>query len=177
MALDKCISIWRVESAEQILILGPFSEQPSAFCFDQNGKWIAVSLQDRVELWDISTQERSASFPGKGNNIQILACRRGLIIGDERGLRIIDPRSGTHQLQFKGHYKGISALALDQDEVSLISAGMDQTLRVWEFDSAKLCWTFELRRKVSSVDVNFAGTIAVTFGESFGFLFPMGRGV
>lgn len=177
MGLDKCISIWRVESAEQIFMFGPFPDQPSAFCFDPNGKWIAVSLPDRVELWDISTQERSASFPGKGVDIQILSCRRGLIIGDERGLRIIDPRSGTHQLQFKGHYKGISALALDQDEVSLISAGTDQTLRVWEFDSAKLCWTFELRRKVTSIDVNFAGTIAVTFGESFGFLFPMGRGV
>ena len=177
LGLDKTISIWRVESAEKELVLGPFEEQPSGICLDPHGKWIGVTLPNRIELLDIHTRERTASFPTKGGQSQVLATRKGLVIGDERGLRIVDPRSGTHHVQFKGHYKGITSLAIDQEEVSLISAGSDQTLRVWEFDTAKLCWTFELRRKVTSIDVNFAGTIAVTFGEPYGFLFPMGRGV
>jgi len=176
-SLDKSISIWIVESAEKVYTLGPFSEQPSDFCFDKMGDWFAIALRNRVELWDLSTQQRTAAFPAKGENILLIPSHTGLIIGDERGLRKVDPRSGTHQIQFKGHYKGISALSLDQEEVSLVSAGDDQTLRVWDFDTGKLCWTFDLRRRINSIDINYAGFIVTTFGENFGLLFPMGRGV
>ena len=43
-----------------------------------------------------------------------------------------------------------------------------------EFQGSK---AFELRKQARTIDVNFQGTIAVTFGEKYGFLFPMGRGV
>lgn len=177
LGLDRKISVWRVESAEMEVEIGPFEEQPSGVCLDPLGNWMAVSFPNRVDLLNIETKERTASFQTKGSTPQVLASKRGLIIGDERGLRIVDPRSGTHQIQFKGHYKGITALALDPQEVSLVSAGQDQTLRVWEFENATLCWTFELRKQAQTIDVNFQGTIAVTFGEPYGFLFPMGRGV
>lgn len=177
LSLDKTLTIWRVESAEMVMRMGPFTEQPHGFSLYPNGKLLAISLRNRIEVWDISTNDRSATFPSKGEDCQILASDRGLFIGDERGLRLIDSQSGTHQLQFKGHYQGITSLAIDPDCISLVSAGMDQTLRVWDLDTAKLSWTFELRRKVTSIDINFAGTLAVTFGEDFGLLFPMGRGV
>lgn len=177
LGLDKKISVWRIESAEKEFDIGPYKEQPFGVCLDPMGHWIAVSFPNRIDLLSIETKKRTASFQAKGDRPQVLASRRGLIIGDDRGLRIVDPRSGTHQIQFKGHYKGISALALDHDEVSLVSAGYDQTLRVWEFDTAELCWTFELRKQARTIDVNVRGTIAVTFAEKYGFLFPMGRGV
>ncbi|MEC7988099.1 MAG: WD40 repeat domain-containing protein, partial [Myxococcota bacterium] len=177
-AEDATVFIWSVETAERILKLGPYDGGISDICFDKEGMWIAIAHKNRVDLWDLNRNERKASFLAKGDALRILSTQKGnLIIGDDRGLRMIDPGSGAHHLQFRGHYKGITALALDPGGSSLVSAGIDQTVRVWELQDAQLHWTFDMRKTVRRLSVNKAGSIAMGFDESFAILFEMGRGV
>ena len=127
-------------------------------------------------MWELGTQQRKGALDVYGERVSMLSMRDGaLLVGDERGLRKLDTTGGAKVLRFTGHDGPVHHLAIDPAYASIVSGGADQTVRVWDMHDAEQRWTFDLKRHITGLSVNKAGSIAVGFGDAKGAIWDMGR--
>ena len=174
---DGMIVLWHADSLDPLERIGPFMGAIHELAFDSTGQWLIVALPRLVELWSLQSRTRAQRWPCYVERPSILALPDGdLVIGD-RNLRRVSLPDRERELVFSGHREPVSALALDPDSPSLVSASFDRSVRVWDVRDGRLRWTFELPRVPECCTVSRGGSIALTFGTKKAVIWEMERAV
>jgi WD40 repeat protein len=175
---DGLVCLWDSETSELAGKAGPFPGEVSSLAFDTRGRWLAVGCSNRVDLWDPESRKICAQITAYGDRVSVLSLPSGdLLIGDRRGVRQVNPANGATLQQFSAPTGAIHHLALDPGGASLATGGEDQCVRIWDLSEGRQSWAFELRRNITGLSVNKAGSVAIAFGDGKGLLWLMGRGV
>ena len=115
--------------------------------FSPNGKHIAIgggnpSEDGIVELLSWPAGESLTRFDDHSDSVRSVAWlneTRLLTASIDREIKLWDLEMPTNPiLTLEGHSRSVHALCLLKDNKTLISAGIDQSVRVWDFKSGKL---------------------------------------
>ncbi|MBC8356533.1 MAG: WD40 repeat domain-containing protein [Planctomycetes bacterium] len=115
--------------------------------FSPNGKHIAIgggnpSEDGIVELLSWPAGESLTKFDDHSDSVRSVAWlndTRLLTASIDREIKLWDLEMPTNPiLTLEGHSRSVHALCLLKDNKTLISAGIDQSVRVWDFKSGKL---------------------------------------
>lgn len=174
---DGIICIWHADTIQLLHRLGPIANDISDIVFSPNGQQIAVACPNKIRILTIDSQKEDQQFSAIGNRCCLLFDDDGdLFIGDRDGVRKVNLRNGQTRHRFIGHRGASRRICLDPVGPSLISAGEDQSILVWDTRDSELLWRHDFDKIVTGVTVNKAGTIAVGFGDGKALLWEMARG-
>jgi WD40 repeat protein/class 3 adenylate cyclase len=150
---DAKIRIWDVNSGEIVQILQSRSTNTSSVRFSPTGRTLIASSTDgNVECWDWQRGNliQRALISARGINAVLvspdgrtLVTAGGNIVQHPDNVvklwGLTDAGIGKDAMQVcSGHTNGVFAVAATSDFDLLASAGMDQTIRVWERSSGSL---------------------------------------
>ena len=173
---DGQVCIWQVETMELVCKYGPFSSAITSVTFDPMGKWLAIAYAGGIELWSLQEERRMVKQVRKGERICVLAMPDGeIMVGDGDGLEKLNPHNGIRSLYFQGHKGSVWDVVLDPESPTIVSAGEDQSVRVWDVRDGNPLWTFELRQNINGIAVSRGGAIGIAFSKPKALIWPMER--
>ncbi|KIK35012.1 hypothetical protein CY34DRAFT_17315 [Suillus luteus UH-Slu-Lm8-n1] len=153
--------IWNLDTGE--LMAGPFkSEDPvGAVQFSPNSKKLAVmSLWGRcLEVWDVQSQNldvRAGELDrSPGTRVPVLWTNNNKTIiiafsfaDNVRAKRVYEFDASTLETvrtPFRGHTGDVTVLALSFDDALLASASLNNTIKLWAFESRQLLASFDVQ--------------------------------
>lgn len=174
---DGIICVWQADTMQCLQRIGPIGSDVSDIAFEPNGRLIAVACPNRIRIYAIDTQKEQHQISAIGERCCIVFDDDGdLFVGDQDGVRRVNLHSGQTRSRFGSHRSGARRISLDPVGPSLICAGTDQSIRIWDTRDEELLWQHDFAKIVTGVSVNKAGTIAVAFGDGKALLWEMARG-
>jgi RNA polymerase sigma factor (sigma-70 family) len=142
------VRAWDVATGKELSPLGGHQGQARSFAFGPDGKTVLTGGGDPFVLvrdWPSGKLRRKIDL-GDGRGIDVMAIsadgkRAELILWGERALRFFDLGTGKElPPPTEAHRGRVDGVALTPDGKLLVSAGTDDTLRVWDFRSGRhLC--------------------------------------
>ena len=115
--------------------------------FSPNGRSLAVGGGDpsesgSVEVFSWPAGKRMATLDGHGDSVRSIAWpddARLLTASIDREIKLWDLGGTDNAIStYKGHSRSVNAICLLENSNTLVSAGADQSLRVWDLESATL---------------------------------------
>jgi WD40 repeat protein len=88
-----------------------------------------------LRLWETSTGRELRRFAGHRQMVVGLACSpEGFVVSasHDQTVRLWDPASGAELAAGQGHTGAVTAVALSGDGKLIATAGLDQTMRIWQ---------------------------------------------
>ena len=135
-----------VEKRRQQLIARPNTEIRSVYISPTGSIRAIGSIENRLLVWDVDTDETIATFAGHQEFVRAFAFAptgEPFASGDtEGGLYVWDTQG--KQTALLGHTDLIRSLAFDRDGKRLVSGSTDGTARVWDVDSGEEIGTLPL---------------------------------
>jgi hypothetical protein len=168
--------IWDCNSGKQLQSIGPLGGEITSLCFDSLGRWIAIGLAKRVEIWDISKRERIGQHGTVG--LLTLVCpglNGGLFIGDQNGVQWLGEKNRQVKMVFKDSKTSTTAMAVDPAGTSIVVGSKDKKVRVWNTKSGKCVWRFDVNSNITDVAVSISGGIGIAKSNGDADLWIMGR--
>jgi WD40 repeat protein/serine/threonine protein kinase len=148
---DNAVRLWDVASGKSLGAQdADFRGAEAALAWSRDGKTLAFGgLYTEVKLWEAGQpQPRRALGNNTGVNTLAWSPEGATLAADCRRDKVIrcwDAASGDLQGALEGHRGLITTLAWLPDGKRLVSAGRDQTLRLWDAKGAQLLQTFPQR--------------------------------
>lgn len=138
---------WNVsEKRRQRSIARPNTEIRSVYISPIGSIRAIGSIENRLLVWDVDTDETIATFAGHQEFVRTFAfapAGESVASGDtEGGLYVWDTYG--KQTALLGHTRLIRSLAFDRDGKRLVSGSTDGTARVWDVDSGEEIETLAL---------------------------------
>jgi hypothetical protein len=99
------------------------------------------AVDDRtLAVGSAGRSEVTLELPGQYDQIRCysLLDETTAVVGSDDGLLVFDVRNGRRRRSLKGHAGAVWAVATSADGRYLMSAGDDQTLRIWPSDASQL---------------------------------------
>jgi WD40 repeat protein len=164
---DWTARIWNLDTGK--LVAGPFEsiDYMGAVRFSPDSKKLAVEswVGKCLEVWDVRSQmldARIGKFSYRGftyspirwtnNNKNILAAFSFIPDDDARTIHEFDASTlATVRLPFEGHTERVISLALSFDGAFLASAGADDTVKLWAYQSRQLLASFDIPNLITLV--------------------------
>ena len=124
----------------------PATTPPGAADPSAETRFLSVSLDGTVRIWDLSTAERLYAQQGHQGFVTALAAlpggelpgRPGLLSASrDRTLKVWDLTTGQHLRTLTGHEASIDECAILPDGKRAVSASYDATLKVWELATGR----------------------------------------
>jgi serine/threonine protein kinase len=112
----------------------------SAIALSPNSPWLVSGSQDGlIQLWNLETEALLANLVQLYEPITGLAIASGQTVWSSSGKSICQWDLRTDQLlrSLKGHAEGISAIALSPEGATLVSAGEDRLVKIWNLNSGE----------------------------------------
>ncbi len=148
------ITIWDVESKNQIRTLEGHKDFIRDIVFSPDGKYLASASMDKtVRVWDMSTGKSLYTLEPQGLVIYLKSgpvtnpiglpmtavafSPDGKLLatgGADRVVRLWDLATGKVVRELKGHRMSITAIAFSREGKRLLSSSLDHTIRVWGVD-------------------------------------------
>jgi WD40 repeat protein/tRNA A-37 threonylcarbamoyl transferase component Bud32 len=88
-----------------------------------------------LRLWEASTGRELRRFTGHRQMVGALACSPSALLvsgSHDQTVRLWDPASGAELAAGQGHTAAVTAVAVTGDGKLIASAGLDQTVRIWQ---------------------------------------------
>ena len=133
---DGTIHKWDLEAKKDIKILSGHNKEVLCLAQLTPTCMVSSSADKTICLWDLATNKCTNTFRSEDEVrcIQVLN-RNSILVGLSNGeLHIINCSNGTSVQKWKGHTKAITSLRF-LDKVYLVSASLDNTIKIWNLAS------------------------------------------
>ncbi len=149
-SLDNTIRMWNAASGKEVAVLKS-DRSLHTMAVSPDGKTILTpgGIGERnIDVWDLETKKRRASFPGHKESTTCLAFSHdGKLFasgGRDRAVNIWNAREFIPVRTLVGHGESIVSIEFSPDDRQLISASYDRSARIWEMKSGTLERSFPL---------------------------------
>jgi WD40 repeat protein len=140
----------------------------TALAFSPNSQSLAVGSANRqINLWDLNSGKKIASFVGHKGAIQSLAFSPdGRVLASaswDRKIKLWNVTTGRVLASLDGNSGEVLSVAFSPDRKYLASGGGDEKVRVWNLATNKIARIFEGHAgKINSVAFSFSGNFLAT---------------
>jgi WD40 repeat protein len=157
------LETYDLAGARQVSSWSGHEREISALSFSQDGEWAALGGKDgTVRIWDVAKRTRlfTADFPAHQDAITDLTLtpdKKRLVTADAKGeVKVWDLAAVGEQLKagkqakpersLQAHPGGVSGLAMGPEGRRFASAGLDNSVKVWDLAGGKelRSWDFHL---------------------------------
>ncbi|MDQ0993336.1 TIR domain-containing protein [Streptomyces sp. V3I7] len=131
---DRKVRIWDLAERRITAVLDGHTDRVYAVAFAPDGSWLASASWDgQAVIWrDGAVVHRLTGHTGKLWTAAVHPLRPLLATaGDDRTVRLWDPRTGRETAVLSGHTGRVLAVAFSPDGSLLASGGEDGTVRLW----------------------------------------------
>ncbi|MFI5952668.1 NB-ARC domain-containing protein [Cryptosporangium sp. NPDC051539] len=139
---DGIVRIWDMPSGSERFALDGHRGVATCCAAAPDGTWLVTGGRDRVlRVWDVVSGELRSSIRLDGCGT-VLACTVGgggewIAAGTHRGvICVASVPDGNRLAELRGHVDPVTACAVPADGSTLVSAGNDETIRVWNPSAA-----------------------------------------
>jgi WD40 repeat protein len=162
----------------------PLATFGDSFAFSPDGRIVVTSIYEVIAFYDAKSGAKLGEFGkqaaygiGREWPIVFSADGRSLAVGDKDGLvRLIEVATRLERRQFKGHPGYVHAIAFAPDGKTLVSAGDDPAILVWDLGAAKPMSISEAWIALAGADAERAfdaiGALAAAPKETLAFIKP-----
>ena len=165
------ISLWQVETGNQLLAFQAHNEWGFSVAFSPDGATLATaSLDSSIKLWDAATGAmlKALHLHSRGvSAVSFCPTDRTLLASSsaDQTLRLIDCATGTCRHTLTGHQSIVRALCFAADGCTIASASLDCTVKLWEVATGKCLHTLETDAPVHAVIFVSAFRLASAGGD------------
>ncbi len=140
-AEDGTIRLLDVPSARERAILRGHARTVRTLAFSPDGKRLASGSQEgRALLWDISTGMPSRVLVNRPSgvirSVVFSPDGRTVVVGEQgekdSAIFLLDPETGAERSRLSAHSWGVNDVAFSPDGLTLASANMDRSIKVWD---------------------------------------------
>jgi len=169
---DKTVKVWDSTSGTILLDI-PVNTPVLGVAFHPNGRRLATAAGNAIQVWDSKSGKQLSTIPSKYDARAVAYSPDGRWItsapsfstGDfypptpgmilpknapkeptYGDLTVWDAETGQEYRSLRGHFNGVHSVAFADDGRTLVSAGRDRTLRIWDVPAG---------REVRSVQTGF----------------------
>lgn len=136
---DRTIRIWDAGTRVELHRLGPLNGPVTDIDFDSGSETLlASSEQGPVQLWSINEQKLIREFPDTGPGLAFNPDGNSAVMvergrnAQEKALLLLDIVNGAELGRFVGHERIVHNVAFTKDGRTLLSAGRENTIRIWD---------------------------------------------
>jgi WD40 repeat protein len=134
---------------------------------DNNDKFISISWDGTVKLWDVETGEEIHSFNGHSSRVVSAEFNQdGTQVVSASGdgtAKLWDVEIGELLHSFDGHLSRVNSAKFNNDGTRVISTSWDQTLKLWNTETGEEIHSFEGHGSgVNSADFNRDNTQVIS---------------
>jgi RNA polymerase sigma factor (sigma-70 family) len=143
------VQLWEVKTRTRIKTLGIHFGPVWSVAFSRDGNLLASGSSDKTaKIWDVAKRRQIAVFQSSEiRPVRAVAyapdAKAVAVAGDDRAVRLLDPRSGKLLGTLKGHADVVTCLAFSPDGQSLATGGLDSALKLWDYKSGKERWALK----------------------------------
>jgi WD40 repeat protein/class 3 adenylate cyclase len=144
---DKTIRIWDVSSGKQLHCL-EHDFSLNAMAFSPDGKIIASTCEERIQLWDTvsgSYIDSITLYPSCTIKSLVFSCDGKLLAAGliDNSIRLLSIEDRKEYQPIKGHSDEVTSVAASSDGRILASGSKDGTVRIWEMGSGDQLFLLE----------------------------------
>ena len=147
---DQTVRLWEVSSGKCLHVLNVLGvalllEEQSSFlssiAFSCDGMTLAIGVNDRVWLWDVTTANRIRTLQGHAALVQTVDFSLdGRLVAsgsEDHTIRLWEVSTGECLNVLQGHSAWVRSVAFSRDGRLLASGGSDRTVRLWEVSTGE----------------------------------------
>ncbi len=139
---DGRIIVWDVDEKRLLWTDAVHHGPVSGVCFCADESTVLTGgIDGQVRLWDVGNGKELADLGNHVTNVKSVSCSSdgkklaaSFFSGEGRGILVWD-RSSNRPINLRGHMYSVSSVAFLHGENTLMSAGADRVLKVWDLET------------------------------------------
>jgi serine/threonine-protein kinase len=132
---------WELNPAKQVRTFDWPPGQLNTLALSPDGKWLAAGGENGVMAWDVLTG-KDCPVPAGLSRVLCVAFSAdnstAAAAGEDKVIQLWEVASGIRGGQLQGHTEAVWALCFQPNGEALVSAGMDHTVRLWDFPTRQI---------------------------------------
>jgi len=159
---DSTLKIWEAETSREILTLEGHIEEVNGCAYSPDGARVASAGSDNtLKIWEAETSREILTLEGHTDEVNGCAYSpdgaRIVSVSSDCTFKIWEAETGREILTHEGHTGGcldffnrlnratypVTACAYSPDGARMVSAGSDETLKIWEAETGREILTLE----------------------------------
>lgn len=142
------IHLWRVESGQQVLILGGHTNLVVSLAFSPDGQTLCSGSADAtIRLWNVVTGVCEKILEGHQDEVwSVTLSPNGKMIAsgsDDHTIKLWDADTGNCIKTITGHTSWVTSVAFTSEGKTIASGSDDRTIKLWDLDSGECLKTFD----------------------------------
>ena len=148
--LNGRVIVWDVDKSRVVFNQAAHNGKAKDLCFcDSSDMLLTVGLDGSTKLWDVRQQTTTRVFEKVPSTLMSVAAAkdgRSLATGtfaDDTHIRLYDRTSDRPFALLSGHTSAVRGLRFFENDKTLVSAGGDRTLRLWDVKTREERYAFD----------------------------------